>query len=432
MMLNFQRAQAKTLRERLDEPVRWLNIIAGPRRIGKTTLVRAVLGEHFAERCLYASVGQQSEARSISSALDAADYVATHATEVPTEIKADAGWLIRQWKRGRHLAERSSDPFVLAIDEVQKVPRWSETVKALWDEDRANGLAMHVVLLGSSPLLVQRGLTESLMGRFELIRLGHWTYPEMHTAFALSLDEYLYFGGYPEPVKEGIYRNEARWRSFVIDGLIEPSIELDIFDLERVDRRPLLKQLFWLACEYSGQILALDNMARNLREKNEDQEGHTGTVAKYLDMLGKAGLVAGLQKYSGSMLRQRTSPPKLLAQNNALMAVASGYDFAAAKADRSFWGRLVENAVGAHLYNSGDPGLLTYWRKGKLEVDYVLSRGQRLTAIEVKSGNRARSMPGLHAFAATYPGCQRLVVGENGIPLVEFLSQPTEYWLSPR
>jgi hypothetical protein len=122
----------------------------------------------------------------------------------------------------------------------------------------------------------------------------------------------------------------------------------------------------------------------------------------------------------------------LLAQNNALMAVASGYDFAAAKADRSFWGRLVENAVGAHLYNSGDPGLLTYWRKGKLEVDYVLSRGQRLTAIEVKSGNRARSMPGLHAFAATYPGCQRLVVGENGIPLVEFLSQPTEYWLSPR
>ena len=240
-MLNFQRVQANTLRERLDEPVRWLNIIAGPRRIGKTTLVQTVLGEHFDERSLYVSAGQQSEARSISSALNAVDYAATHATEAPTELSADAGWLIRQWHRGRQLVGRMAEPFVLAIDEVQKVPRWSETVKALWDEDRANGLAMHVVLLGSSPLLVQRGLTESLMGRFELIRLGHWTYPEMHAAFGLSLDENLYFGGSPEPVKEGIYRNESRWRRFVIDGLIEPSIELDIYKLERVERRPLRK-----------------------------------------------------------------------------------------------------------------------------------------------------------------------------------------------
>ena len=430
-MLAFQRTQTYVLRQRLSEPVRWLNIVAGPRRVGKTTLVRAVLAELAAGRSLYVSAEQTGNGGSLTISDNPSFRADQYATYAGTATHANAAWLIRQWQEARRMADRSAHPFVLAIDEVQKIPRWSETVKGLWDEDRANGLEMHVVLLGSSPLLVQHGLTESLMGRFELIRLGHWSYPEMHTAFGLSLDEYIYFGGYPEPAQTGLYRDEARWRDFVTGSLIEPSIGQDIFALERVDRHALLRQLFWLACSYSGQILALDNMAHNLREKNEGIEAHTGTVAKYLDLLGKAGLVAGLHKYSGSMLRQRTSSPKLLAQNNALMAVASGYDFAAAKSDRSFWGRMVENTVGAHLYNSGDPALLFYWRKGKMEVDFVLSRGQRLTAIEVKSGDRERSMPGLSAFAASYPGCKRLVVGEGGIPLVEFLSQPAEHWLSP-
>ncbi len=429
-MLRFQRPHANTLRHRLEEPVRWLNIVAGPRRVGKTTMVGSVLGELASDRRRYISA-DPAGARSLSPSLDLPSGAIQQDTYASVGAKTDTAWLIRQWQEARVLANRAAAPYVLAIDEVQKIPRWSETVKGLWDADRAAGLEMHVVLLGSSPLLVQHGLTESLMGRFELIRLGHWSYPEMHAAFGLSLDEYIYFGGYPEPIKTGLYRDEARWRSFVAGSLIEPSIDQDIFALERVDRPALLKQLFWLGCGYSGQILALENMAQNLREKNEDEEAHTDTVAKYLDLLGKAGLLVGLQKYSGSMLRRRTSSPKLLAQNNALMAVAGDYDFAAAKSDRSYWGRMVESAVGAHLYNSGDPALLTYWRKGKMEVDFVLSRGQRVTAIEVKSGSRERSMPGLNAFGATYPGSNRLVVGEGGVSLVEFLSQPAEHWLSP-
>ena len=429
-MKRFQRPHANTLRQRLEEPVRWLNIVAGPRRVGKTTMVERVLGEFASDRRRYISA-DPAGARPLSPSFDLSSGAIQQDTYASVGVKTDAAWLIRQWQEARVLANRAGPPYVLAIDEVQKIPRWSETVKGLWDADRAAGLEMHVVLLGSSPLLVQHGLTESLMGRFELIRLGHWSYPEMHAAFGLSLDEYIYFGGYPEPIKTGLYRDEARWRSFVASSLIEPSIDQDIFALERVDRPALLKQLFWLGCGYSGQILALDNMAQNLREKNEDEEAHTDTVAKYLDLLGKAGLLVGLQKYSGSMLRRRTSSPKLLAQNNALMAVAGGYDFAAAKADRSYRGRMVESAVGAHLYNSGDPALLTYWRKGKMEVDFVLSRGQRVTAIEVKSGSRERSMPGLNAFAATYPASNRLVVGEGGVSLVEFLSHPAEHWLSP-
>lgn len=351
------------------------------------------------------------------------------ASTSPGSFKADTAWLIRQWQNARLDAGRGDGPFVLAIDEVQKIPQWSNTVKGLWDADRATDLPLHVVLLGSSPLLVQDGLSESLMGRFEPIRMGHWSYAEMHAAFGIGLDEYLYFGGYPEPVATGLYRDEARWRAHVVGALIDPSIEQDVFAMQRVDRPALLKQLFWLGCNYAGQILALDNMAQNLREKNEGSEAHTGTVAKYLELLGRAGLVAGLQKYSGSMLRQRTSSPKLLALNNALAAVASGYEFADAHADRSFWGRLVENAVGAHLYSGAETAMLAYWRKGKLEVDFVLSRGQRVAAIEVKSGKGGRSMPGLAAFAAAYPDTKRLIVGDDGIPLVEFLSESAEYWL---
>lgn len=427
-MKHYRRPQATTLLKRLKESVRWIHIVAGPRQVGKTTLVRQVLGECSVHQRHYVSA-DQTEGIATSPFSPSNPATTTHAA---TGMKVDAAWLIRQWQEARVQASRSDAPFVLAIDEVQKIPRWSDTVKGLWDADRAAGLPMHVILLGSSPLLLQDGLTESLMGRFETIRMGHWSYGEMHEAFGLSLDEYLYFGGYPEPVATGLYRDQARWRDFVSNSLIKPSIDQDIFDLERVDRKPLLRQLFWLGCDYAGQILALDNMAENLREKNEDKKAHTGTVADHLDLLGKAGLIVGLQKYSGSMLRQRTSPPKLLALNNALMAVASDYDFSAAMADRSFRGRLVENAVGAHLYNSGDPTTLAYWRKGKLEVDFVVARGQRVAAIEVKSGKAGRSMPGIHAFAAAYPGSNRLVVGEDGIPLVEFLSEPVERWLTMR
>lgn len=425
-MDDYRRPQAATLLKRLDEPVRWIHIVAGPRRVGKTTLVQHVLNEFPAQCRLYVSA-DQTEGMANSSASPSAPLATAY---VAPGAKADAAWLIRQWQEARLQASRIEAPFVLAIDEVQKIPRWSDTVKGLWDADRAANLPMHVILLGSSPLLVQDGLSESLMGRFEPIRMGHWSYEEMHTAFGLSLDEYLYFGGYPEPVATGLYREEVRWRDHVIGALIEPSIEQDVLAMQRVDRPALLKQLFWLGCNYAGQILALDNMAQNLREKDEGSEAHTGTVAKYLDLLGKAGLVAGLQKYSGSMLRQRTSSPKLLVLNNALMAVTSGYDFTAAKADRSFWGRMVENAVGAHLHNSGDPSMLTYWRKGKLEVDFVLARSQLVTAIEVKSGKSGRSMPGLSAFATAYPGSKRLVIGEGGIPLVEFFSEPAERWLT--
>ncbi|MDQ6966984.1 MAG: DUF4143 domain-containing protein, partial [Mariprofundaceae bacterium] len=305
-----------------------------------------------------------------------------------------------------------------------KIPQWSEAVKGLWDSDRAEGLNLHVVLLGSSPLLMQEGMSESLAGRYELIRITHWSFMEMHEAFDFDLNDYLYFGGYPGAAD--FIRDEQRWRNYVNGSLIEPSIEKDIFEMTRVDKPALLKQLFHLGCAYSGQILALDKMLGQLQGA-----GNTTTLARYLEMLGNAGLIVGLQKYyTGQQLRRRASPPKFNVLNNALMTAGSGYTSAEAKADRTYWGRVVESAVGQHLYNSGHPDCrLHYWRESSHEVDFVIERGKKVTVIEVKSGHASGHVKGFDRFEEKFGSCRKLLVSENGIQLVEFLSYPAEHWL---
>ncbi len=416
----FERADIGKLLQRLREPVRRLTIIAGPRQVGKTTLVQQALAKITAEK----------PARFIATdqAVAPRPRPRAPAEEIATDlIVADAAWLTRVWQAARAAAQNSEKGYVLVLDEIQKIPRWSEIVKGLWDADRIDGLNMHVVLLGSSPLLVQRGLSESLTGRYDLIHLGHWSFREMQEAFGLSLEEFIYFGGYPGSADR--VRSEGEWRHYVRYSLIEPSIEKDVFALNRVDKKFLLKQLFRLGCDYSGQVFTYSKMAENLRDAGD--KAHTNTIADYLELLAQAGLLAGLQMFSANRLRLRASPPKLNVLNTALMSVETGYDFAEARADRSHWGRLTESAVGAHLYNTGmaDDCRLHYWRKSPHEVDFVLARGRRVLAIEVKSGRPPNHSRGLDAFMAAYPDSKTLVVGEGGVSLAEFLSQPAAYWL---
>lgn len=336
----------------------------------------------------------------------------------------DTKWLIEKWQRARTAARQSEDGHILVFDEIQKIPCWSEAVKGLWDADQAENLNLHIVLLGSSPLLMQKGMSESLTGRYELIRVTHWSFMEMHEAFDFDLDDYLYFGGYPGSA--AFIRDESRWRNYVNGSLIEPSIEKDIFEMTRVDKPALLKQLFHLGCAYSGQILALDKMLGQLQGA-----GNTTTLARYLEMLGNAGLIVGLQKYyTGQQLRRRASPPKFNVLNNALMTAGSGYTKAEAKADRTYWGRVVESAVGLHLYNSGHPDCrLHYWRESSYEVDFVIERGKKITAIEVKSGAAPGHIKGFDKFDEKFGRCRKILVSGNGISLVEFLSYPAEHWL---
>lgn len=335
----------------------------------------------------------------------------------------DAEWLTRQWEGARRLTMQSGARLVLVFDEIQKIPNWSEVVKGLWDADRANNLTMHVVLLGSAPLAIQSGLSESLAGRFESIPVTNWSFPEMATAFNFTLDQYIYFGGYPGAA--GLVADEDRWRSYIQQSLIEPHLERDLLAMTRVDKPALLKRVFELGASYSGQILSYNKMLGQLQDA-----GNTTTLARYLDLLSTAGLLTGLPKHSGSVQRRRGASPKLAIRNTALMTATSGYTFAEARADRTYWGRLVESCVGAHLLNSTSPSMsVSYWRDGGSEVDFVLRRGHAVRAVEVKSGVGPANEFSLRDFERRFAAPPSLIVSENGIPLNEFLAAPADEWL---
>lgn len=417
--MSFERHQIRVLRQRLAESPRFMIVVAGPRQIGKTTLVKQALSTYpstfvAADQPLPEAIdpfGEQAHG-SIAQLLPGAS--------------PSAEWLVREWTQARMKARTQAEgkSYVLAIDEIQKIPRWSEIVKGLWDLDRAENLPLHVILLGSSPWLMQKGLSESLAGRYEPIRMTHWSYGEMQSAFDLSLEEYVYFGGYPGSAS--LIREESRWRQYVRSALIHPNIEKDILQMTRVDKPALLKTLFELGCgAYSGQIVSYTKLQGQLQDA-----GNTVTLAHYLELLSQAGLLTGLSKYAGQKHRQRASSPKLNANNTALISALAGYTFADAGKDRSYWGRLVESAVGAHLINTApDNCEVQYWRESPDEVDFVLTNGRQLVAIEVKSSAKYAAPKGLSVFAGKFKECRLLIVGEGGVSLPEFLSQPAAYWL---
>ncbi len=395
----FRRAQARILADRLAEPRRHIQVVAGARQVGKTTLVEQVLADASVP-AVYASADEPS--------------------------LRDPSWLVAQWDRGRLAAGDRPAGAILALDEVQKIPSWSEAVKRLWDEDTRARRRLRVVLLGSAPLLIQRGLTESLAGRFEVVHLPHWSYGEMREAFGFGLDDYLYFGGYPGAAP--FIGDPPRWRRYLLDSLIETTISRDVLLMARVDKPALLRRLFELGCRYSGQVLAYNKMLGQLHDA-----GNSTTLAHYLDLLAGAGMLAGLPKYAGKALRQRGSSPKLQVLNTALMTAQSEFSPEEARADREFYGRLVESAVGAHLANAAAAGAcdLFYWRERNYEVDFVARAGKVLVAIEVKSARSRGALPGLGAFADAFNPRRTLLVGDDGIPLAEFLGRPVADWLKP-
>ena len=413
----FQRAQVETLFQRLKEPPRQLVALFGPRQTGKTTIVRQVLSRIEApSRYLSVDDPTPTDIRIPSS-----DMRATPPRLLPGR-RAES--LIHCWEEARREAERSPRGFVLAIDEIQKIPGWSDTVKGLWDADRSRNLPLHVIILGSAPLLVQSGLAESLAGRFERIPVTHWSFPEMASAFHFDLPTYLYFGGYPGA--STLARDEQRWRDYILSAIVEPNIERDILSMTRVDKPALMKRLFELGSSYSGQILSLTKIVGQLQDA-----GNTTTLARYLELLSSAGLLKGLQNWSNQAHRRRASIPKLMVLNTALMTAGSGYSFVEARADRTFWGRIVESAVGAHLVNTATTDIrVHYWRHRSLEVDFVLQRGSRTVAIEVTDGRQVHTSAGAEEFKRRFRPERSLLVGTGGIPIGEFLSMTTTDWFA--
>lgn len=393
----FKREKYQILFKRLQEPRRFIQVLIGPRQVGKTELAHQVLSQ-----------------------LSLPHHYAT--ADSPT--LRDQAWLYEQWMVGRHLLHTQSEA-LLVLDEVQKMAGWSEIVKRLWDEDKKTKTNLKILLLGSSPLLLQRGLTESLAGRFEIIHLMHWSYAEMHAAFGFNLEQYVFFGGYPGSA--GLINDSLRFSNYIAESLIETTISRDILLLTRIDKPALLRRLFYLGCEYSGQILSFQKMLGQLQDA-----GNASTLAHYLELLSGAGMVTGLQKFAGKMVRQKASSPKLQVYNTALISGQKQYTLQTAKADSAYWGRLVESVVAMHLLNAikGTKIALYYWRERNHEVDFVLQFGKTLVAIEVKSGIKKALLSGMSAFLAQYPSAKPLLIGHDGIPLEQFLLTPIEKWFS--
>jgi uncharacterized protein len=418
--MSYERPIGRLLAQRLEENPSRIQILAGPRQVGKTTVVRQVLNKRpFAS---YYSVAVDNPRSGFLSTV--APYNPPPSSGLDSEFEA-SNWLTNHWIEATNQAEQwtknpafnsSKLPFVFVVDEIQLVPQWSTLIKGLWDAMQNSDQKMHVLLLGSAPLLVQKGLSESLTGRYELLRASHWSFTEMNDAFDFTLDEYIYFGGYPGSA--GLIRDEQRWRAYVVDALIQPSIEKDVLAMERVDKPALLRQLFELGCEYSGQIVALDKISKSI------SQGHVLTLARHLILLSQAGLLTGLYKFAKQGIRQRASPPKFQVLNNALMSASSSYTFDQAKSDRGHWGRLVESAVGAHLVNLSKPNAsVHYWRDDDAEVDFVIDLRDRLLALEVKSGSKTSWHTGLNTFKERYPESKQAIIGSPEIPVGFFLQQ---------
>jgi uncharacterized protein len=387
----FLRVHFQSLSRRLAESRAFIQVLVGPRQVGKTTLIGQLLATS-----------------------DIPNYFIS-ADDVPNTSSV---WLEQQWEVARQRFQQTgASEYILAIDEIQKISNWSETVKAQWDADSRNGVKLKVILLGSSRLLLQQGLTESLAGRFELTYLGHWSFAEMQSAFDWTAQQFAWFGGYPGSAH--LVNDETRWKKYISDALIEPSISRDILSLTRVDKPALLKRLFEFGCLYSGQLLSYNKMLGQLQDA-----GNTTTLAHYLDLLDSAGLLCGLEKYAGDRLRQRLSSPKFQVHNTALIAAMNPALFSEIITQPVQWGRIVESAVGAHLVNyARQEGFrLYYWREANDEVDFVLEHRGKTLAIEVKSGAKSGHLSGMEAFKKQFKPDKLLLVGSTGLAWQEFLT----------
>ncbi|MBW6533765.1 MAG: ATP-binding protein [Mariniphaga sp.] len=379
----FKRPYFQTLTKRLKEPKKFIQVITGPRQVGKTTLVHQVLKEI------------QTPSMYIS-----ADGV----------INIGPEWIEQQWNNARLKLKTSNfSELIFVIDEVQKIPDWSEMVKANWDSDMLNGLEIKLVLLGSSRLLIQKGLTESLAGRFEVIYTGHWNFEEMNQAFGITEEQFVWFGGYPGAA--GLINDELRWNDYIINSLIETTISRDILLMENINKPALLRNLFELGCSYSGQILSFTKILGQLQDA-----GNTTTLSHYLHLLDSAGLLSGLQKFTKVKITKRSSSPKFQVQNTAFYSALSDYQFSDVVGNAEIWGRHVESAIGAHLFSAARANNLelSYWREGNFEVDFILQYKNKVVGIEVKIGS-AKFTKGMQRFSSHFKPHKMYLISNEGL-----------------
>lgn len=386
----YKRAEYQVIKGRLEEQRRFIQVVMGARQIGKSTVVKQVLKDLNAP------------------------YQFFSADNVPA---TNSAWISNCWAAVRSLKEsKEQESIILVIDEIQKIANWSEVVKKEWDDDTFYDRNIKVLLLGSSRVLLEKGLSESLAGRFEEIRMSHWNYLEMKECFGFSLDQYLFYGGYPGAAS--LIDDDDRFQQYIQSSIIEATINKDILMDTPISKPALLRQTFELGAAYSGEVLSLNKMLGSLQDA-----GNTATLAGYINLLGESGLLGGLQKFSIDMARRKASIPKLQVYNNALKMVFNPFTFEQAILDRKAWGHIFESGIGAYLISQAFTHRFEvfYWRERNDEVDFILRKKGVVVAIEVKS-NAEKRTEGLDKFRQRFNPKSSFIVGDGGIGVEDFLS----------
>lgn len=395
----YKRPFYQKIMKRVEEPRAFMQVLAGARQVGKSTLALQV-----------------KDSLSFPSHYASADGSFLH----------DTAWIVEQWEVARLLAQKMDNHqgALLILDEIQKIPHWSDAVKKLWDEDTSNQLNLKVLLLGSATLLIQTGLGESLAGRFEVIPISHWSFEECREAFDWTLEQYIYFGGYPGAAR--LIKDEDRWSQYIIESIIETSISRDIMLMTRIHKPALLRSVFELGCYHTGDVLSYQKMLGQLQDA-----GNASTLAHYLELLSQAGLVIGLKKFSPHRLYQRASSPKLQVFNTALMTAQSHFTFERMQKNQKAWDNLVTCCIGAHLMNSsfGTKTKVFYWKEGSQQIDFIIQKRETVITLMVKNTQKEKSFSELDVFCHLYNPQQNLLIGEQGIPVEKFLLTPLDYWI---
>lgn len=350
----------KQIESQLDG--RFIQVLLGPRQVGKTTSLLANLkanykpDEYFYENC---------------------DAMTTTYDR-----------LLEVW-------DQTIEGKILVLDEIQKIPQWSEYIKKFWDENKRKRIPTKCILLGSSSLNLQSGLTESLTGRFELTRAWHWNLQQSATGYDIDLEKFLFFGGYPGSYP--LIKNPRRWKNYLTDAIVETVIGKDILSQAQVKSPALFKQAFQLVSSYPAQEISYNKLLGQLQDR-----GNIDLVKYYLELLAGAFLIKPIFKYSGRSIVRKSSSPKIIP-----LAPALSTYHCIEKIDSEYRGRVFESVVGSDLIRENVE--LYYWRDASAEVDYVLELDSRLVAIEVKSG-RKKNSKGLLEFSKHFPKAVPVII----------------------
>lgn len=369
------------LKKRISEPApSRIQILTGPRQVGKTTLLL--------------DLARSTKIASRYLALDAPE------ASIP-------GWWDRQWELILQVAGEKK--VLLLLDEVQFLPDWTRVVKSAVDQIYRMKIPVHIIATGSSALKVGAGAKETMAGRFERLAICHWAPSDIQKAFRLTPKEavtrYLRFGGFPGGMN--LISDLQRWRAYIRDSIMEPAIGRDLIHAEKIRKPSLFRQVFGICTKYPSEIVSLGKIGGALLE-----EGTLDTISQYLEILQEAYLVAPIRKFSRKEIRRRASPPKLIPLSNAFLAASGHENLPTHQSDPQAWGRWVETACIAFLINSG----LTvhYWREEPFEVDVVVENADGEWAIEIKSGAfSGGDLRGLFEFCKKFPSFTPIVICEN-------------------